>query len=148
MLVLSALLLFVVAAYFILAESVFREDKELLVFDTNRTATEQLSSALDGSLRRIADKLEILAQLAAQPAPASRRLADEFFEEDADLLVFQLVRSGKVAQQFLSRAKLQAVGLTEERRSNPTCWTRPRARSASVAGSRWTTARSRATCCI
>ena len=115
MTVLSALLLFVVAAYLILAERVFREDKELLVFDTNRTGTEQLASELEGSLRRISDKLEILAQLSAQPARASRALAQDFFEEDPDLLLFQLVRGGKVVHQLVSKRKLAAANLTEER---------------------------------
>lgn len=126
MLVLSALLLFVVAAYLILAERVFREDKELLVFDTNRTGTQQLASELEGSLRRISDKLEILAQLAAQPSRESRALASDFFEEDPDLLVFQLVREGKVSHELVSKRKLAGASLTEERARQPDILDAPR----------------------
>lgn len=119
MIVLSALLLFVVAAYLILAEKVFREDKELLVFDTNRTGTQQLAGELEGSLRRFSDKLEILAQLAAQPSRESRALASDFFEEDPDLLLFQLVREGRVSAELVSKRKLAAANLSEERVRKP-----------------------------
>jgi signal transduction histidine kinase len=115
MLVLTALLLFVVGAYLFLAERVFREDKELLVFDTNRASTQQLASEIEVTLRRLSDKLEILAQLSANPASESRILASSFFEEDPDLLLFQLMRGRKnpqVLRELVSTSKLKALKLT------------------------------------
>ena len=111
MVVLSALLLGVVFAYLILANSVFREDKELLVFDTNRSSTERVSNELDGLIRRVVDKMEVLAQLLAySPSQSNKILGRSLFDEDPDLIAFQLIgangKNSTVLRELVSAEKI------------------------------------------
>ncbi len=108
-LVLSTLLLAVILAYLAMAEHVFRQDKELLIFDMNRSAAAQVANELDASLRRVVDKMELLAEL----APSDQ--GEEIFDQDPELLVFQLVSpsrpgkrgEGRVFKEWVSEKKLE-----------------------------------------
>lgn len=117
MVTLSTLLLFVVGSYLILAERVFREDKELLVFDTNRSNTQELAAELDGSIRRVVEKIAIIAQLMATTSQESHAIATHLFEEDPELLGFQLIgqNPARAVSELFSARKMKAAHLTLDR---------------------------------
>ena len=129
--VLSALLLSVVFAYLVLADRVFREDKELLVYDTNKSNTERLADELDSSIKRVIDKMEIISQLLSGTEHATElRLARSVFEKDLELLALQILRQSpagedgkvpppKVIQQLISDKKLQSLNLKQDQLLNP-----------------------------
>ncbi len=129
MTVLSALLLIVVVAYLVVAERVFRDDKELQVFDSNRTSTQQLAGELEGSLRRVVDKMEILAQLAVHNRKTTLPLESSFFEADPGLVLFPLIlpRSKKkvdpqsftILRELVSKKKLADLRLTSDEIHDP-----------------------------
>jgi len=93
--VLSALLLGVVFAYLVLANKVFREDKELLVFDTNKFNTERVANELDNAVKRVVDKMEIISELMINEEGSRQSLAKSIFEADQDLIVLQLVSASE-----------------------------------------------------
>jgi signal transduction histidine kinase len=107
--IVSALLLAAVFAYLLLAEKVFREDKELLVFDTNRSNAERLSTELEDSISRVVDKMELLARLAG--GAAGGNLARTFFSEDPEIVALRILSDGKVLHELVDAKKLEAVGL-------------------------------------
>jgi len=118
LLILSSLLLLVVLAYLVLAEKILREDRELLVFDTNRVATEQIANELDGSLRRVVDKMEVLSELLINNPSLSqtgKQLAQTFFEKDPDLIALQLTSISGMAHtvtgELISNKKLHSLGI-------------------------------------
>jgi signal transduction histidine kinase len=113
--VLSVLLLGAIFAYLILAERVFREDKQLLVFDANRTNVERLAAGFESSFHRVVDKLDILAKLlAAPPGSESATLGRRFFQDDPEILEFVLERSGKKIVELFDEAHLKDLGLSKE----------------------------------
>jgi hypothetical protein len=114
--VFSSLLLAAIFAYLILADRVFREDKELLVFDTNRSNTERLTSEFESGLRRVLDKTRIIAQLIV--SSPEQALVKSFFEEDEELLAFELItfKEGrpKVLHELLDLPHMKALKLSIE----------------------------------
>ena len=120
--VLSVLLITAIFAYQVLAERVFREDKQLLVFDTNRSSAERLASGLESALRRVMDKMEVLSRLEINLGSAREAaLAKSFFESDPELIRFQLVTISPEHQtdgrqlgykELVSHERLKKLGLT------------------------------------
>ena len=96
--VLSVLLVAAIFAYLLLADRIFREDKQLLVFDTNRSNAERIAHDLEISLHRVLDKVEMLSKLMLNDRSAGgSALVRDFFLRDNELLIYQLiyVRDGK-----------------------------------------------------
>ncbi len=120
LIILSTLLLIVVTAHLILSEKILREDKELLIYDSNRSNTEQLANELDNSMHRVIDKMELLAELVLNNSNLSKSngkvLAELFIEKDPDLLVFQIIQPKKshtpIQGELLSKKKIQAIKLS------------------------------------
>jgi signal transduction histidine kinase len=121
LIILSTLLLLVVSAYLILADKILREDKELLVFEMNRSNAEQIANELDGSIRRIVDKMELIAQLTLnrrkmEDAPENTSLAQTLFDKDPDLLALQLIQTLPHSSHSKSTAHLKIIGQLQAKR--------------------------------
>lgn len=108
----SSLLVSVVFAYLILADRVFREDKELLVFDTNRSNTEQLANEIDAALRHVIDKMEFFVRLLMYK-PSSPAMKMFLLEGDLSMLAIRLVEAspegGHILEEVISSKALEAA---------------------------------------
>lgn len=113
--VLSALLVAAIFAYLILADRIFREDKQLLVFDTNRSNAERLAGDVEGSIRRILDKTEILARLALHSKGGTEAaLMRDFLFRDVEMMVFQLrfSKDNRVLTELIDEKQAKRLGVT------------------------------------
>ncbi len=115
--VLSVLLVAAIFAYLLLADRIFREDKQLLVFDTNRSNAERLANDLEISLHRVLDKIEMISKLMLNDRSASGSdLVRDFFNRDNELLVYQLIHvqagKAKVLRELEDTAHLSGMKIT------------------------------------
>ncbi|MBI3556780.1 MAG: HAMP domain-containing protein [Deltaproteobacteria bacterium] len=115
--VLSVLLVTAIFAYLLLADRIFREDKQLLVFDTNRANAERIANDLEISLHRVLDKTEMLSKLILNDrSVGGSALVRDFFNRDAELLLYQLIHvqdsKSKVLRELEDTGHLAALKIT------------------------------------
>jgi signal transduction histidine kinase len=128
--VLSAVVIAAVAVYLYLASRLFYEDKTLLVYELNQNNVRTLASDLEGHLKRVVDKLKLVAVLAP---PAGKEVPAEFaaaFAEDDELVRVAILEKtpnavepaqtfSKIWPSYLSTYQKDSTYLEQLRRSVP-----------------------------
>ncbi len=124
--VLSALLLFTVAAYLLLASQLLADDKLAYIYDLERSVTATVSQEVHASLSSLVDKLDFFA--AEEGRGEGQRAAEALLSTDRDLLSLEIwerrptgfeLAFRHVDPRHLAEANLSESDLTESRRLTP-----------------------------
>lgn len=95
LLVLSVVVVAAVALYLYLASKLFYEDKTLLVYELNQTNVRTLGEETETYLKRLLDRMRILATLAGRQGKTAPSVARLFSAEEEGILRIALLRREK-----------------------------------------------------
>jgi signal transduction histidine kinase len=112
------LLISAIFAYLVTAEKVFRDDKQLMVFESSRSEAERAANAFDGYIRRVRTKMEFLSNLLlSSESVRNSAFTNEYFTRDPDIVLFQIIteRTGnrKTIREMFSSKRLAETGIPE-----------------------------------
>lgn len=86
----SALLMFCLVVYLLIAVEVFKTDKTELVFDLNRSMVSNLAAEIETEFKGVSDKFRLFATLSTNPSTKS--VADHVFGENSAVVFASLYR--------------------------------------------------------
>lgn len=112
--VMSALLVFCLVVYLIIAVEVFKTDKTELVYDLNRSMVANLAAEIETEFKGVSDKFRIFATLSANPA--TKNSADQIFTENSSVVFATLYRQEQNAaiKSFHNKKYIETYGLNTE----------------------------------
>ena len=109
--VMSALLMFCLVVYLLIAVEVFKTDKTELVYDLNRSMVSNLSAEIETEFRGVSDKFRLFALLSTNNS--TKTFHENVFGEDSEVVFASLYRQEQngAIKSYTDKKYLETYGL-------------------------------------